>query len=233
MASAKVEQNLRCDKTNEKAESLEEAIDNQYEGIKGLDSLGSIHDAKGIKEVDEVEEGNRVNDDNPVAVGGLMVDEPCPLDRLDNNMAAEGLAPVNLSKSLSQEVSEQPNTLKDDSCCHEDKVACSIEMDSISLDNKPSAEEELNLDEVNRNLQASAGLDESVETHSDSIENGGKEKQDNNLARIFEQGSVFVEYRRTEASCTAAHYLHGRLFDDRIVTVEYVPLDLYKKRFTK
>ncbi|KAJ0035081.1 hypothetical protein Pint_25123 [Pistacia integerrima] len=225
VASARVEQNLRCVETNEKAESLEEAICDQSEGIKGLESL---HDAR----VKEIEEGNRVNDDN--LVGGLVVDEPCPLDRLDNNMAAEGLAPESLSKSLSQEVSEQPSTLKDDSCCHEDRVACSIETDNISLENKPSAEVELNLDEVNRNLQeASAGLDESVETHSDSIKNGGKEKQDNNLARIFEQGSVFVEYRRTEASCMAAHCLHGRLFDDRIVTVEYVPLDLYKKRFTK
>lgn len=50
---------------------------------------------------------------------------------------------------------------------------------------------------------------------------------------VFEPGCVFVEFRRTEACCKAAHCLHGRFFDGRMVTVEYVALSLYKARFTK
>ncbi|KAK4258296.1 hypothetical protein QN277_007757 [Acacia crassicarpa] len=50
---------------------------------------------------------------------------------------------------------------------------------------------------------------------------------------VFEPGCVVVEFRRTEACCKAAHCLHGRFFDGRMVTVEYVALSLYKARFTK
>lgn len=39
---------------------------------------------------------------------------------------------------------------------------------------------------------------------------------------IFEPGSVIVVYRRVEAACMAAHCLHGRTFDGRVVSVEYV-----------
>ncbi|KAI4373890.1 hypothetical protein MLD38_011952 [Melastoma candidum] len=51
------------------------------------------------------------------------------------------------------------------------------------------------------------------------------------LDHIFEQGCVLVEYKRTESSREAAHCLHGRLFDDRTVNVEYVPEDLYVAKF--
>lgn len=50
---------------------------------------------------------------------------------------------------------------------------------------------------------------------------------------IFEPGCIFVEYRRAEAACMAAHCLHGRLFDGRVVTVAYVSPDLYQMRFHK
>lgn len=63
--------------------------------------------------------------------------------------------------------------------------------------------------------------------------NGVTEEQDFDLAHVFELGSVFVEYKRTEGSCTAAHALHGRLFDDRVVMVEYVPLELYQAKFQR
>lgn len=49
----------------------------------------------------------------------------------------------------------------------------------------------------------------------------------------FDAGCILVEFRRAEASCIAAHCLHGRLFDDRIVTIEYVDPDIYNKRFPK
>lgn len=52
-------------------------------------------------------------------------------------------------------------------------------------------------------------------------------------SNMFEVGCVLVEFRRTEASCMAAHCLHGRTFDGRIVAVEYVPLKAYLERFPK
>lgn len=58
-------------------------------------------------------------------------------------------------------------------------------------------------------------------------------EEDDIYDRIFEQGSVLVEYGRIEACCLAAHCLHGRFFDDRKVTVEYVALSLYRARFSK
>ncbi|XP_051127876.1 splicing factor U2af large subunit A [Andrographis paniculata] len=55
----------------------------------------------------------------------------------------------------------------------------------------------------------------------------------NDPGNLFEPGCVFVEYRRAEAACTAAHCLHERLFDGRVVTVEYVSPDVYHSRFRK
>ncbi|KAK7279253.1 hypothetical protein RJT34_24300 [Clitoria ternatea] len=49
---------------------------------------------------------------------------------------------------------------------------------------------------------------------------------------VFEPGSILVEYGRAEACCSAAHCLHGRFFEGRMVTVEYVALSLYRARFT-
>lgn len=54
---------------------------------------------------------------------------------------------------------------------------------------------------------------------------------DTNIA--FELGSVLVEYARTEACRSAAHCLHRRFFDGRMVTVQYIALSLYRARFTK
>ncbi|VFQ63327.1 unnamed protein product [Cuscuta campestris] len=62
-------------------------------------------------------------------------------------------------------------------------------------------------------------------------ENEEAKGSETNFDQIFEPGCVLIEYRRAEASSMAAHCLHGRLFDDRTVTVEYVSLDLYRKKF--
>ncbi|VFR01537.1 unnamed protein product [Cuscuta campestris] len=65
-----------------------------------------------------------------------------------------------------------------------------------------------------------------------SDENEEAKESETNLDQIFEPGCVLIEYRRAEASSMAAHCLHGRLFDDRTVSVEYVSLDLYRKKFS-
>ncbi|URD81604.1 RRM [Musa troglodytarum] len=48
---------------------------------------------------------------------------------------------------------------------------------------------------------------------------------------LFEPGSVFVEFLRTEATCMAAHCLHGRTYGERTVTAGFFPHDLYLARF--
>nr|XP_043609458.1 uncharacterized protein LOC122581313 [Erigeron canadensis] len=53
------------------------------------------------------------------------------------------------------------------------------------------------------------------------------------INEAFEAGCVLVEYKRTEASSMAAHCLHGRVFDGRMVNVEYVAYDVYCTRFHK
>ncbi|KAL8484570.1 hypothetical protein ACS0TY_027032 [Phlomoides rotata] len=65
-------------------------------------------------------------------------------------------------------------------------------------------------------------------------EDSNGDKKDSALAdieRVFEAGCICVEYRREEAACMAAHCLHGRTFDGRIVSAEYVGRDLYQMRF--
>ncbi|KAG7996668.1 hypothetical protein I3843_01G173000 [Carya illinoinensis] len=81
--------------------------------------------------------------------------------------------------------------------------------------------------------EASAGLDSGLAMEAGAMERGGTEELDYDLGHVFEPWCVFVEYGRTEASCMAAHCLHGRLFDNRVVAVEYIALDLYRSRFPK
>ncbi|KAL5848797.1 hypothetical protein ACOSQ3_006860 [Xanthoceras sorbifolium] len=224
-ASAAVEQNFRCVKTHDIAETLKEVIDHQSSGINGSEFPRG---AKEVKEVDEVKESNSIGDIKPA--GDVVGDESGQLGKLDTTVVEDSTR-ESLSVTLSQQVLEQSKTLKDDSCCHDDEVPGIIQMRDMSSDNKSSAEQGLTFEEVNRSTQEPvARLDGSVETQTVAVE---KEQDGGNLAHIFELGSVFVEYRRTEASCMAAHCLHGRLFDDRFVTVEYAPLDLYKAKFLK
>ncbi|KAM3356650.1 hypothetical protein P3S68_023364 [Capsicum galapagoense] len=60
-----------------------------------------------------------------------------------------------------------------------------------------------------------------------------EKKEEVSVSEVFDPGCVLVEFRRAEAACMAAHCLHGQLFDDRVVTVEYVPLDLYRTKFPR
>jgi len=77
-------------------------------------------------------------------------------------------------------------------------------------ENKAMAEEKLNLEEVSRDVEKTY-LNDSMRTGPNSIEKGDGKEQDCNLGRILERDSVFVEFRRTEASCMAGHCLHGKV----------------------
>ncbi|KAI3990105.1 hypothetical protein MKX01_018766 [Papaver californicum] len=74
----------------------------------------------------------------------------------------------------------------------------------------------------------------SVELNDTSTKDSSTKDNENiNMTDVFEIGCILVEYARIEASCVAAHCLHGRLYGDRIVAVGYVDHDQYMSRFPK
>lgn len=123
--------------------------------------------------------------------------------------------------------------------------AGSTSMIDYELENKPSTEEDLKSEEHNGksvSLKEDLEIEEkiyvkNVELDSikgkelDPVEEGDGKDVSIDVGHIFEPGSVIVEYRRPEAACMAAHCLHGRMFDGRVVTVEYVGHDLYRMGF--
>ncbi|KAJ8433353.1 hypothetical protein Cgig2_020433 [Carnegiea gigantea] len=96
----------------------------------------------------------------------------------------------------------------------------------------PSVEEEF--EKTHHKLRKEVPVaSESATPNLGATENVVKNENVWDTGTVFEVGCVLVEFRRPEASCMAAHCLQGRVFDDRVVTVEYVPLDAYRARFPK
>ncbi|OVA02344.1 RNA recognition motif domain [Macleaya cordata] len=124
----------------------------------------------------------------------------------------------------------QLDTTKDQSAQNDNNSADFLLRDNSSIKNSSMVEEELKNEEGNRELQeASMELNDTSRRNSDTTENGENKQQ----LDVFEEGCVLVEYARKEASCAAAHCLHGRLYGNRIVAVGYVDHDLYISRFPK
>lgn len=113
-----------------------------------------------------------------------------------------------------------------------DNIAYFLPAGVLDTENKPFIKEELKLQEDIVEIGSAVKLDCDGGRELDTSEKVDKETIIE-LDDIFEPGSVFVEYKRAEASCIAAHCLHGRQFDGRVVTVGYVAHDLYQIRFCK
>ncbi|KAL5711954.1 hypothetical protein ACHQM5_014175 [Ranunculus cassubicifolius] len=82
-------------------------------------------------------------------------------------------------------------------------------------------------------LEETTELNDSVEGEVEGRERVEIKEEKREQDEVFEQGCVFVEYVRSEASCIAAHCLHGRLYGEHSVSVSYIPHDLYLSRFRK
>ncbi|KAF2314022.1 hypothetical protein GH714_021566 [Hevea brasiliensis] len=147
---------------------------------------------------------------------------------VEGSDAGDGKPTSNLMED-NPELTQQAS--KDGSDFSDDKVIDNSQMKDSSVEDKLPNGEGSYLEVVGGNMKESSVGDHRV--GSDAIEKGEHEEQSCDLDHIFEPGCVFVEFSRTEASCMAAHCLHGRLFDNRTVTVEYVPLDVYQIRFPK
>ncbi|XP_021291079.1 uncharacterized protein LOC110421739 [Herrania umbratica] len=188
----------------------------------------SGRNAENIKsEAINVDEILAAKESNLEEVDGKLP-EGCP----NTEVAVEDPASKSVLISISQEIPRMPKTPKEEQDSQCDKVADNIQIEVINVEKKLVPKEDLELKEVDGKfpeaVDVSAG---SVRIESDTIEKD--ENRENNLQQMFEPGCVFVEYRRIEASCMAAHCIHGRLFDDRIVTVEYIDPDLYGVKFPK
>ncbi|XWS39155.1 hypothetical protein CRYUN_Cryun18bG0025900 [Craigia yunnanensis] len=148
-------------------------------------------------------------------------------------VAVEDPASNSVSITISQKIPGRLNPPKEEPDSQDDKVADNIQSEVMNVEKKLVPKEDLQLEEADGKLQeAVGGSPGGVRMESNTIEKDENRKL-NNLQQIFEPGCVFVEYRRIEASCMAAHCIHGRLFDDRIVTVEYIDPDLYWVKFPK
>ncbi|XP_073152199.1 uncharacterized protein [Henckelia pumila] len=112
---------------------------------------------------------------------------------------------------------------------HSDKSANTIPMTDTE---RPFVKDEL-ISEEDAKIMNLVALDSNARKDANAHENGCNKDTLYDLEYLFELGSVLVEYKRAEAACAAAHCLHGRLFDGRVVAVSYVDHDLYQRRFGK
>lgn len=200
------------------------------------------HEPRQISEEDVPSDFNKIKEDVISSCFGddkpaddLGEDKTCQKVQLDANMVAEeDLGCKNISDGIPKELPVQLNSRDDNLDFHDVNIGDIIQLKDVSLDSKFKAEDDSTLEDTGGKLQeASAGLDGSLAMEAGAMERGDIEEVDCDLGHVFEPWCVLVEYGRIEASCIAAHCLHGRLFDNRIVAVEYVALDLYRSRFPK
>lgn len=171
------------------------------------------------------QKGNDEGNDKP-AVGRLEDGSGCQVD-LESGAFIEDSA----YKTTSETQGLPQLASKDERNLIVQAVKDSIPVD-ISAQSGLVAVDCLNVDEISEESKQRPAADKPG-TEADAAGKGNKEEDGQNLGDIFEPGCVFVEFRRIESSCMAAHCLHRRLFDDRIVTVRYVPPDIYRARFTR
>lgn len=113
-----------------------------------------------------------------------------------------------------------------------DETANPSPLECLEISSESPVKEAIKSDEDNGNVDGPFEPEFSSKEELDAPVELEKKKE-NSILEMFDPDCVLVEFRRAEAACMAAHCLHGRLFDDRIVTVEYVPLDLYQTKFAK
>lgn len=220
--------NLGCDGNSMKAETLGGGTD---DGSSDISGIKPPTDVKDLKEVDEVVERNGISDDKSLT--DLIKNELCEPSQIDSNTAVKEPGCPDGSDDIPRGLPDQLNNMKHEVELRNNKAADVIQEDII-IKNKLMTVEELKLEETNRKLLGtSAELDSSPGIKSDFTGKNDSEKGLCDLDDMFEVGCVLVEYGRTEASCMAAHCLHGRYFDDRVVVVGYVALDLYRMKFPR
>lgn len=123
---------------------------------------------------------------------------------------------------------------------HENEMAKDVTYDITMVDSVPENQNFENqnqiisgIDELKLNDSKPTEDIETVDELSKPVADDTMKDDSHELNGTFEAGCVLVEYKRTEASSMAARCLHGRVFDGRLVSVEYVANDVYCTRFKK
>ncbi|KAL0414277.1 UNVERIFIED_CONTAM: Splicing factor U2AF subunit [Sesamum radiatum] len=175
---------------------------------------------------------NELDLSDQTVVEKLVRDEICTPPSNDGNISVKEPSSQENSGSFAGESANLQNSSVNE-CESNDKVADSISMRKIEMEDEPFVEEEPKLEENSAKNVSSVELDTGERKELNGPDGDNKKDISVYLNDVFEAGSIFVEYRRPEAACMAAHCLHGRLFDGRVVTVGYVGHDLYQKRFRR
>ncbi|XP_050371940.1 splicing factor U2af large subunit A isoform X2 [Argentina anserina] len=209
-------QNIGSEEKGGKTESWDEHTDNGSNEASGVKLTG---------EFEEVEIPENIPFGYDKRTDGCVEDKSCQMGQIDQDNG------IQLSNDLpirdSEELTSQPNSMKVASECSDDKKSEVTLVESSILEKVDGKKQETFAasDDIASTETDSTLLSETKEQHI------GKEK-DLDSGSIFEPSCVFVEFGRTEASWMAAHCLHGRLFEDRIVTVEYIASDHYRAHFS-
>lgn len=214
--TAELGPNLGCDDTNAKTDSLRGHTNGELSGTDAEMFTSNDQDPQEDevpKDCTDNKQPDIISEDESRQTGQLKGDE-------------------NVTTGILKELPTQLNSPKEPSEHLDDKVASTTLTDADGAENKLKTEDYSTPGNADGEKQETVEeIDSSMETKSNAIENDVSKEESVDLGSIFEVGCVFVEFGRTEAACTAAHCLHGRVFDDRIVSVEYVAFDHYKTRF--
>lgn len=192
---------------------LEPSGNNVEEPKQGVDKIGSAS-----------------HNGNDKAANGHSMGEQCELGRTDSKISTV-FPTVHNTDATSGEITSQMDTITDQAECRDEKIDHN-NIRTKDLDRESSLPSEgLNLETEGVDPEASSAIDGRVKLESSVVEKVYNKEQVGRLDDCLEVGSVLVEYKRTEASSMAAHCLHGRAFDNRIVAVSYVAPVFYRARF--
>ncbi|KAH6799585.1 hypothetical protein C2S51_036069 [Perilla frutescens var. frutescens] len=183
---------------------------------------------------------------NEIITGNITKDEACVLPFNGEDVSVGEPPSQSNPGDFTIEFGSQQNTSDIELVSNCNNAGFTTSVVNYELENKPStedlkseehnaksvsSEEELKTEE--KNNAKNVELDTIEGKELDALFEDDRKDVSVNLGHIFEPSSVIVEYRRPEAACLAAHCLHGRTFDGRVVTVEYVGQDLYQIRFRR
>ncbi|KAL2323740.1 hypothetical protein Fmac_028119 [Flemingia macrophylla] len=180
-----------------------------------------FHDIKEL-EGDKVDDGSSFNADK----NAEDFDNKSCREHIVSDTEVEDGGDKSIHRSIIQECPDRQDTPNDGPEFH-DKMVSNIDVD---IENKVVGD---NMESKDRISAFQDGFSERDASSELACPEKGIDVENDIYGHVFEPGSVFVEYGRAEACCSAAHCLHGRFFDGRTVIVDYVALSLYRARFIK
>ncbi|KAJ1431509.1 RNA-binding domain superfamily [Sesbania bispinosa] len=188
----------------------EKATYGQSTGTSGVE----FHHDRDLEE-DKVDDSSSVNGNKNA---DEVFDNASCQEQLVSDTVVENAGNKSIPSSIIQECPGHQDTPNDVAELHDKMVANDIDVD---IENKMLSG---NIDSNNTVCALQEGCSER-DTSSELFGlRKGIDEEDDIYSHVFEPGSVLVEYGRTEACRVAAHCLHGRFFDGRMVTVKYITL---------